>query len=190
VEQQDYVPARIADRAEIRDVMYRWCRAIDRLDYEAMRSVYHPDAHDNHGPGHYEGDVTGLIEWIRSRHGSIPFCLHSLSNMLIEFAGPDIAIVETNIMTAQQYPEDGDPVVKLSGNREPGKPVSMIAFARYADRFERKEGRWLIQHRVVIMDAQMLFETVSGKLASGIVLGRRNRDDYIYKLRSEAGLPN
>ena len=29
----DYSPERLADRAQIQDVMYRWCRAIDRLTW-------------------------------------------------------------------------------------------------------------------------------------------------------------
>ena len=184
-----YSPERLADRAEIRDVMYRWCRAIDRLDYDAMRSVFHPDARDNHGPGHFEGDVDRLIAWIRGRHGSIPFCLHSLSNMLIEFAGPDTAVVESNVMSVQHYPEAGDPVVKMAGGSEkPHGRMDMIAFARYADRFERRNGEWRIQDRTVIMDSQMLVDAGSGQLASGIVLGRRNKEDYIYTLREVAGL--
>jgi hypothetical protein len=34
-----YSPANLAARAEIQDVMYRWCRAVDRCDWEAIRVV-------------------------------------------------------------------------------------------------------------------------------------------------------
>ncbi len=37
------------DKQEIHEVMMRYCRAIDRMDEELLRSVYHPDAIDNHG---------------------------------------------------------------------------------------------------------------------------------------------
>lgn len=37
-----------ADRAAIENVLGTYCRAIDRLDLELLRSVYHPDAVDDH----------------------------------------------------------------------------------------------------------------------------------------------
>ena len=45
----DYSPQRIADRLQITDCMYRWCRSVDRLDFKAMSGVFHPGATDNHG---------------------------------------------------------------------------------------------------------------------------------------------
>jgi hypothetical protein len=183
---QDYSIERLADRQQIQDVLYRWCRAIDRLDYDAIRNIFHPDAIDSHG--HYEGNIDGFIEWVRGRHATIPFCLHSLSNMLIEFASLDTAIVETNVMTVQHYPKVGDEVVKLLGAGRPGAPMDMIAFARYADRFERRKGEWRIQRRTVIYDAQMILESCPSRMSSGVTLGRRDKDDFIYKLRMESGL--
>jgi hypothetical protein len=82
----DYSPERIADRMQIQDTMYRWCRSVDRLDFDAMRQVFHPEAVDHHGA--FDGGVEGLIDWIGNRHRTIPFSMHAVSNMLIEFAGP------------------------------------------------------------------------------------------------------
>ena len=36
-------------KQEITDVVYRYARGIDRLDFELVRSCYHPDAYDDHG---------------------------------------------------------------------------------------------------------------------------------------------
>ena len=74
-----YSPARIADRMQIQDVMYKWCRAIDRLDSDGMRAVFHPGATDDHGP--YQGDVEGLVAWVRERHKPIPFSSHQISEV-------------------------------------------------------------------------------------------------------------
>ena len=76
---------RLADRFEIQDVIYRWCRAIDRCDWGAMRPLFHDDAVDDHSL--YCGDIDGMIEWLIARHPAITRCQHSVSNMLIEFAG-------------------------------------------------------------------------------------------------------
>jgi hypothetical protein len=86
-----YSPERLSDRAQIQDLLLRWCRAVDRLDLEAIRGVFHPDAIDHHGA--YTGGVDGLIEWIRNRHLTIPFSMHLLGNMLIEFSDSDNAVV-------------------------------------------------------------------------------------------------
>ena len=38
----------LLDEAEIRRVHIRYCRGIDRMDWDLVRSCYHPDAIDQH----------------------------------------------------------------------------------------------------------------------------------------------
>ncbi|HKY91540.1 MAG TPA: nuclear transport factor 2 family protein, partial [Nevskiaceae bacterium] len=38
-----------ADRGAIEDVLGTYCRAIDRLDVDLLKTVYHPDGVDDHG---------------------------------------------------------------------------------------------------------------------------------------------
>ena len=52
----------LIDREQIRDVIYRYARGVDRRDYELVRSCYHPNATDDHGS--YKGDVDGFITWL------------------------------------------------------------------------------------------------------------------------------
>ena len=40
---------RLIDKDEIRDVMARYCRGVDRADWDLVRSTYHTDAYDDHG---------------------------------------------------------------------------------------------------------------------------------------------
>jgi hypothetical protein len=40
--------ALLAAEREIRAALARYCRGIDRMEAELVRSVYHPDAHDDH----------------------------------------------------------------------------------------------------------------------------------------------
>ena len=40
----------LLDREAIREAMGRYCRGIDRLDVDLIRSAYHEDAFDDHGP--------------------------------------------------------------------------------------------------------------------------------------------
>jgi hypothetical protein len=39
----------LRSKDEIRDVVLRLARGIDRCDLELLRSCYHPDAHEEHG---------------------------------------------------------------------------------------------------------------------------------------------
>ena len=186
-----YTVERIADRMAIQDVMYKWCRAIDRLDYEGIRSVFHPDATDNHGP--YVGGVDGLIEWVRERHKSIPFSSHQVSNILIEFATPDLALVETCIRTLQRYPADAKAsLAQLSGGQtgKPGVGIDLLASSRYIDRFERRNGEWRIARRTLVPDWKQLIEVPENapKPQPGWLVGRRDQQDFIYLERAELGI--
>lgn len=187
----DYSPERLSDRAQIQDAMYRWCRAIDRLDLDTIRDVFHSDATDTHGL--YNGDVEGLISWIGARHKTIPFSMHSISNMLIEFAGLDTAVVETYCVAVQRYTAKGAAVMThLSGGvqGESETEMDMVAYCRYVDRFERRNGEWRIANRVVVYDSLMMNEVPKSapKMSTAWTLGQRNKTDYIYQAREASGL--
>jgi hypothetical protein len=189
---QEYSPERMADRAQIRDVMYRWCRAVDRLDYDAIRTVFHPDGIDSHGA--YNGNIDGLIEWIRGRHATIPFSMHSISNMLIEFAGQDIAIVETYVFVVQRYPPEAKGSVtfvsKGGGEGKSGVAMDLMICARYVDRFERRHDEWRILHRTVVFDSVMPHEVAENgpEMGKDWTLGQRDHTDHIYQARAKVGL--
>jgi SnoaL-like domain len=184
-----YSPERIADRLAIQDVMYKWCRAIDRLDYDGMRSVFHSDAVDHHGP--YEGGAEGLVEWLRDRHRAIPFSSHQISNILIEFATPDRALVETYARTLQRYPPEArEALAQFGAQAKPGTGVDLMTSSRYVDVFERRGGEWRIAHRQLIHDWKQLLEVSAAapQPKPGWVTGRRDGEDYVQVLRRELGL--
>jgi SnoaL-like domain len=187
----DYSPERMADRAQIQDVIFRWCRAIDRLDYDAIRAVFHPDATDSHGI--YNGGVDGLINWIRSRHQTISFSMHSVSNILIEFASPDTALVESYCFAVQRYPAEGkSSLAQLSGGVEGNATAAMdmMACGRYVDHFERRQGHWRIKRRTVVFDSTMMYQVSEDapKMDPSWTVGKRNSEDWIYAARASVGL--
>lgn len=182
----DFSPARLADRAYITEVLNRWARGVDRLDADLMRAAFHPDAIDNHGM--YVGNVDGLIDWIQTRHKEIPFAWHIVNNVVIEFAGPDVAIVESLCMTIQHHASASEAAVELFKAGTVGKPLDMLGFGRYADRFERRGGHWKISERTVVYDSQIVTESPGIVPVPGGVVGQRGRGDFIYTLRKQAGL--
>ena len=189
--EDQYSPIRIADRMAIQDAMYRWCRAIDRLDFDGIRDAFHPDGTDNHGI--FSGGVDGLVEWIRERHKNIPFSMHSVSNILIEFAGPDLALVETYIRTVQRYPADATASLSQLSGGQLGKTefgVDLMTCSRYIDRFERRNGEWRILRRTLVQDWKQMVDVAPNapKALPGWTVGRRDSEDTIFKERRELGL--
>lgn len=186
-----YSPGRIADRLMIQDVMLQWCRAIDRLDRDGMRAAFHPDAIDEHGP--YNGDIDGLIDWVCRRHSAIPFSSHQVSNMLIEFADPNLALAETHVRTLQRYPaEAGAALAQMMGGRQlkPGVSYDLMTSSRYIDRFERRDGVWRIAGRKLSNDWKQTFEVSpdTPRPHPDWITGQRNREDIVYRERAALGI--
>jgi len=189
--ENSYSLQRMADRMQIQDVMYRWCRAVDRLDFDGIRLVFHPDGIDRHGP--FNGNVDGLIDWIRNRHAKIPFSMHQISNILIEFASQDIAIVETYVRTVQRYPADAKAnLAQLSGGAagSDGRGADLFTCSRYIDKFERRNGEWKIAERNLVQDWKQIVDIPDNAPVpqDGWLTGARDGSDPLFRLRAEAGL--
>lgn len=185
----DYSLERIADRMQIQDTMYRWCRSVDRLDFELMKTVFHPDATDAHGA--YDGGVAGLMDWIRNRHRDIPFSMHAVSNLLIEFAGPDLALVESYVRTTQRYPaEAAQALAQLAGGKAPEGAMDLLTCSRYVDRFERRNGEWKILKRTLVADWKQVVPVAADapKAVPGWESGVRSQEDFVFRERKAMGL--
>ena len=153
------------DKQEIHEVMMRYCRAIDRMDEELLRSVYHPDAIDNHGL--FNGAAADFIPWCMKQLGEAYIATqHVVSNELIEVQG-DKAYCEFYFVAHHRYERKGE-------------PRSMAAGGRYVDRFERRQGQWRIAERTVVVDWQRV-DRVHEPDGSTLTWGRRSREDLAYR---------
>lgn len=186
-----YSPQRLADRAAIYDVMCRYCRGVDRLDFDTLRSAYHPDAIDNHGA--YNGGVDGFVDWVRNRHKKIPFSKHLLGNMIIEFTGADEAAVETYCIAVQRYPANARASLTalLGDDAEVGNgALDLFVYARYVDQVTRRDGAWRIQQRNVVLDSTAVINAPE-KTANNLerqIYGRHDQKDFLYEFRARLGL--
>ncbi|MBV9842709.1 MAG: nuclear transport factor 2 family protein [Sphingomonadaceae bacterium] len=125
----------IKDRMEIRDLMSRYGRAVDRLDKDLLLSVYHADAVDDHGC--YVGDPQQFAECALSMHAeNNTITQHIITNHVCDLDG-DTAHAETYWMYV--------------GMNRTGQPYSMGG-GRYVDRLEKRDGRWGIVARKCLMD--------------------------------------
>lgn len=193
-DEDPYSPERIRDRMMIQDVIYRQCRAVDRRDTEAIRATYHPDAVDSHGS--FVGGPEEYMRFSEERNRAIPFSQHQVSNILIEFAGPDLALVETYLWSVQQYPPASAASFAQFAGKEAAAQVAQrgcdsLGCHRYVDRFERRDGKWRIALRTVVFDWRTLLPLpeVPPKFSPEWTIGTRTPDDWLMRERAALGLP-
>lgn len=131
---------RLMDKDQIRDVLMRYSRAMDRRDRALAASIYWPDAIDDHIL--YSGDVPGFLDFSFGFMVDMP-TMHFLGNMMIDLLGPNEAFCETYVVAYHDMPRDG--------GRE-----DLMFWGRYLDRMEKRDGEWRIQSRTLTLDAYSL----------------------------------
>ena len=75
----------VAKRA-ITEALYRYCVAVDRMDEDSWRQVWHHDA-TAHYENMFDGPATSLMTWIFETHRSCEATSHQISNVLIALDG-------------------------------------------------------------------------------------------------------
>ena len=122
---------------EIQQVLYRYCRGVDRGEYDLLRDVYHPDATDNHGA--WVGLGKDFADYLIPAMDGPGFVgQHHITNILIALNGAQ-ADVESYFIAF--HPLAGD-----------GAARHAFVAGRYLDGFERRDGVWKIAQRVVVID--------------------------------------
>ena len=66
------------------------------MDFDLVRSCYHPDAIDRHGA--YEGDIEGFIKWAADLLPTFESTMHFTGNQYVQVEG-DVGM--PNIMPAR-----------------------------------------------------------------------------------------
>jgi hypothetical protein len=158
---------RLVDEAEVRNVHLRYCRGLDRRDWELVESCYHPDAIEYHGP--YNGDVGGFIAFAREALEACESVTHFTGNQRVEIDG-DVARHEAYCRAYQ----------RLKATNETPAIDLMINF-RFIDRMEKRGGDWKICERVLAIDSQRS-DTVPDDAHVGPEWhrGRHDRTDPVY----------
>lgn len=142
----------------------RYTRGLDRHDDALALDAYHPDARDDHGA--FIGDGAGLIRHagtVHSRYWNVH--QHFTTNQTIDLDG-DTAHVETYFL-AMLRRKDG--TIDVTGGR-------------YADRFERRDGRWAIADRACLVEWNGELGKTSAPMDFDIFLrGAWDRSDITYQ---------
>lgn len=124
------------DRMDLHHVLTGYCRAVDRMDVGLLRSGFAPEAQLDFS-GLFEGPVQEFSRWLVDNLGAYAFTVHTLSNVHLHVAGDRAA--------SESY------VSALHGPRLDGSAPPFRSGGRYLDRWERRDGQWLITARTAIV---------------------------------------
>ena len=143
----DTTLAELADKQAIRDLIYTYCRAVDRIDVPLGHSIWHDDGYADYGADYYQGPGKGVIDTICASHHHLLSHSHQVSNILIELHG-DRAGSESYVTGTMRMERDG-------------KLMHMGVWGRYLDSWEKRGGRWGLLRRSVVFDHQEVREVTA-----------------------------
>lgn len=155
----------LRDREAIREVIHRYCQAVDRCDLEMLKSCYHEDGYDDHG--FFAGNAHEFADYVIPCLEAVDSSMHSITNTRFRFEGERCAT------TSQWH------VVHRLRN-EAGF-TDFLHQGRYLDVWEKRSGEWKILHRVIAGDFDRWVHTLD--LAAGAkgpnqpLRGCRGQDD-------------
>lgn len=173
----------IVAKQEITEVIYRYCRGMDRMDRELTLSCWHPGGTDDHAPL-YAGSAEGFIEWLWPVHAAMLGTRHVVSNILITLQG-GAAVSEAYWNVQLRTLVDH-------------QPHDIVGAGRYIDQFERIDGVWAIRHRTSVSDLIRVdlvvdmasFDTppiTPNNPEQQAQISARDRTDYSYAALSRLG---
>jgi hypothetical protein len=181
----------LIDRQEIEQVLKLYCRAIDRLDVELLKSVYHPDGTDDHGS--FSGNAQEFATHImRDLKELILDGMHTVTHCTIEVKD-NFATAESYYWAYQRCPGGRSKVAAFFGPSYAEAVAGRGALegehdffcgGRYIDLFEKRAGRWKILRRKitnewhVVQPSQRI--TGEGHISAFNLPGRRDKQDPVY----------
>jgi ketosteroid isomerase-like protein len=133
---------RLSDRESIREVLYRYCRAIDRRDLQLLMDCYQPDSVDQR-PSFTDSGPEFCVYAMKTV-GAALFTHHCIYNVMIEFRN-DRAFVESYVHAVHRVEAHG-------------RLVDFLHYGRYCDIFELRNGAWKIAHRLHLPDGDSIVD--------------------------------
>jgi hypothetical protein len=162
----------LRSRAEIAEVVMRYCRAFDRCDEALLTSCFHPDAAHEHGA--FKGLSADFCAMGLDAVRKLVLTHHQLGQISIEVEG-ERAFVESYFTSYHRFGAQPPPGGRPHEDR--------ILGGRYVDRFERRDGVWRIARRQGVnewiryeaADDRGFFDRPASER------GRRDRSDPVYR---------
>lgn len=148
----------LLQKQAIVEIVYRYARAIDRLDGALLRSCFHPGSTHRHffeGPSSdpllpsTDENPADFVAFALGRLCTYSRTHHQMGNTMIDFSGTDEATVETYFTAFHRVRPIGDP---LAGAQACDTEMDYFVGGRYIDQFQCIEGVWAIVSRIGMTD--------------------------------------
>ena len=153
----------------ITEVIYTYCRALDRMDWDLALTVWHADGTADYGANMYQGTGAGFVEWVWTQHAGMMGHSHQITNVLVEVDG-DRGASEAYVTAALRLESDAN-----------AQAVEIVSRGRYVDTWSRRDGRWAIDHRRFVEDFTSTYPVSAMEPSDAAQRSsRRDRDDPSY----------
>lgn len=156
----------LKDRRDILDCIQRECRARDRQDSEQIASCWWPEGIDEHGA--FIHRMPDYPESANAGHRAMfHMTSHNITNHLCELDG-DTAYCESYVIGGLRWLH--------------GKSTS-IAFGRYLDQLEKRNGEWrmLVRRCTIEMTADADPSWLQAEAIKGFLKPQWSKDDPSYE---------
>ncbi len=171
---------------EAAQLIARFGRAVDRRDYDLVRSLFVGEAVDEHGL--YSGTVEQFIAGFDARARTIPEAQHLNGPTLVHEVDPQTRhlLTETGCVAWSRVYADGPiPSVFYDGPTIPeGSPNSRLATVanRYLDLITELDGELRFVYRTIIFEWRTVTEAEPGELfPESWPLAKRDTTDPSYR---------
>lgn len=144
------------DEHQLRKLVHRYCRAVDRGDVDELRQLYHHDASDSHG-SFSSGSAIDLIDQIAAARPYVRSMQHHVTT--VDFA-IDGNAAEGEVYTLATHTFVAD-----------GRDVDVIVGGRYLDRYEKRDGTWKIVERAIVTDTAYVNDPSTRDLSHPVTRG-------------------
>ena len=160
----------LADKQAITELLYRYCRAVDRIDIPLGHSIWHDDAEADYGADFYQGPGKQVIDVICKSHDGLLSHTHNVTNVIIDLDG-NRAGSEAYVYGTMRMEKDG-------------QLFQLGVWGRYLDQWEKREGRWgIVKRRVAFDHEEIRPVTTMGRTS----IATRRRDDPSYAVLFNGG---
>lgn len=157
----------LAAKQAITELLYSYCRSVDRLDRALGHSIWHPGSEADYGD-FYKGDGPGVIELICEQHSHLLCHSHQIANILIDVQG-ETAASESYVTASLRL-------------RQEDQLKQMTVWSRYIDSWSRRDGAWGLDRRKALRDFDEVREVSAMTAPEGE--GARGREDASYTVFS------
>jgi hypothetical protein len=147
----------LLDKQALTELIHAYCNAADRHDNDKMRTLYHPDAIDEHG-SFSQGSAMDFIDRLPQIQQPMQILQHHVTTTNLKLAG-DYAEGEIYVLAFHKIRKDDS------------SSFDLLIGGRYFDKYAKRDGTWKFLHRSVVADWAHVHEPSQVDLEHPILAG-------------------